>query len=63
MFETILIILACVFVVEGFMPFIAPKMWQNKMLEMAKLSEGQIRTFGMGLIIAGVVILGVSSLI
>lgn len=62
MWSDLLIVLACVFVIEGIMPFLAPTLWRNKMQEIAKLSEGQIRTFGIGLIIMGVLILGIYSL-
>lgn len=47
--------LCLVLVVEGLMPFLAPRMWRETMLKVAQLTDGQLRTIGLLSIIAGLV--------
>jgi uncharacterized protein YjeT (DUF2065 family) len=47
--------LCLVLVVEGLMPFLAPRMWRETMLKVAQLTDGQLRTIGLLSIVAGLV--------
>jgi uncharacterized protein len=45
--------LALVLVIEGLFPFISPGGWRRLFSQVMQLSDGQIRFFGLGSIIAG----------
>ncbi len=49
----ILAALCLVLVIEGLMPFLAPKAWRETMLKAAKFSDGQLRTVGLAAIVLG----------
>jgi uncharacterized protein YjeT (DUF2065 family) len=44
-------------VLEGLIPFASPSGWRNALANLAKLNDGQLRTFGLGIIIIGLVLL------
>jgi uncharacterized protein len=49
--------LALVLIIEGLLPFISPKGWRGVFEKVLKLSDGQIRFYGLASIIAGLVLL------
>ncbi|MDP3356589.1 MAG: DUF2065 family protein [Polaromonas sp.] len=50
---TIWLALACVLVTEGLLPFFSPAGWRRMFEQILRLSDGQIRFFGLGSILAG----------
>ena len=59
---TLLMAIALMLVVEGLLPFLAPKVWRETFLRLMQLSDGQIRFFGLTSMIVGLVLLFVSKL-
>lgn len=53
----ILTALALVLVIEGLLPFISPGRYRQMVAQIVRLGDNQLRTFGLGTIIAGVVLL------
>jgi uncharacterized protein YjeT (DUF2065 family) len=49
--------LALVLVIEGLLPFLAPRVWRDTMRRMAELTDGQLRFIGLGSMVAGVALL------
>jgi len=45
--------LCLVLVIEGLMPFIAPRVWRETMRKAMELSDGQLRTVGLISILLG----------
>ena len=45
--------LCLVLVIEGLLPFIAPKLWRDTMRRVAEFSDGQLRMIGLFAILAG----------
>lgn len=50
---TIWLALACVLVIEGLLPFLSPSGWRRMFEQVLKMSDGQIRFFGLCSILAG----------
>jgi hypothetical protein len=44
-------------VIEGLMPFANPAGWRRSLAFIARLSDGQLRAFGLAIIIVGLVLL------
>ena len=57
---TLLMALALMLVVEGLLPFLAPKVWRETFLRLMQLSDGQIRFFGLTSMIIGLLLLFLS---
>lgn len=57
MWPTLLTAFALMLVLEGLMPFIAPKAWRETFRRITELSNGQIRFLGLSSILAGIVLL------
>jgi uncharacterized protein YjeT (DUF2065 family) len=57
MVTTLLMALALMLVIEGLLPFLAPKLWRETFLRLMQLSDGQIRFFGLTSMIGGLVLL------
>jgi uncharacterized protein YjeT (DUF2065 family) len=57
MATTLLMALALMLVIEGLLPFLAPKVWRETFLRLMQLSDGQIRFFGLTSMIAGLALL------
>jgi uncharacterized protein len=49
----ILAALCLVLVVEGLMPFLAPKAWRETVTKVAQFSDGQLRMVGLICIVVG----------
>ena len=54
---SLLVALGLFFVLEGLMPFIAPSRWRQTFLQIAQLSDGQIRFFGLAAMLFGILLL------
>lgn len=50
-------VLALVLVIEGILPFAAPRLWRRMVQELAGQEEGKIRLWGLSLMLAGVLFL------
>ena len=57
---TLLMAIALMLVVEGLLPFLAPKVWRETFLRLMQLSDGQIRFFGLTSMIIGLLLLFLS---
>jgi len=60
MATTLLMALALMLVIEGLLPFLAPKVWRETFQRLMQLSDGQIRFFGLTSMIVGLLLLLVS---
>jgi uncharacterized protein len=48
--------LGLVLIIEGLLPFVSPKGWRGMFEQLLKLSNGQIRFYGLASIAVGVVL-------
>ena len=60
MATTLLMALALMLVIEGLLPFLAPKLWRETFQRLMQLSDGQIRFFGLTSMLAGLILLFIS---
>jgi hypothetical protein len=44
-------------IIEGLFPFAVPQAWRRGLAALAGLDDGQLRTFGLGVVIAGLALL------
>lgn len=51
------IAICLVFVIEGLLPFIAPKLWRKSMLQLANFDDKSLRIVGFISMVAGTVVL------
>ena len=58
---TLWVALALVLVIEGLLPFLSPGSWRRMFEQILKLSDGQIRFYGLGSIAVGLVLWWLSS--
>ncbi len=49
--------LALVLVLEGLLPLGAPALWRRRFEQLLHLSDGQLRFFGLGSVLAGLLLL------
>ena len=49
--------LALVLVIEGVLPFAAPRLWRSTFLRLTRLSDGQLRFVGLAAIAVGLIAL------
>ena len=49
--------IALMFVIEGILPFVAPRLWRETFRKALELSDGQLRFFGLASMVAGLAIL------
>lgn len=54
---SLLVALGLFFVLEGLIPFLAPSRWRATFLQIAQLSDGQIRFFGLVAMLFGILLL------
>ena len=52
-----LVALALVLVIEGILPFLAPRAWRETMSRIGQLTDGQLRFIGLGSMVAGLLLL------
>ena len=55
--NTLLLALALMLVIEGLLPFVAPKIWRETFRRVIELSDGQIRFIGLTSLLIGVVLM------
>jgi len=46
-------------VLEGILPFVAPRVWRETFRKMTEMTDGQIRFVGMASMVAGLIMLAV----
>lgn len=57
MSNTLLVAFALMLVLEGLLPFVAPKIWRETFARLVQFSDGQIRFIGLTSMIVGLVFL------
>lgn len=55
--DTLWLALALVLVIEGLFPFISPAQWRRTFAQLLQMSDGQIRTFAVISISAGLLLI------
>ena len=53
--DSLLAAIALVFVLEGFLPLVAPRLWRETFTRMLALSDGQLRFIGLAAVLVGLV--------
>ena len=56
MLDTLLTALGLMLILEGLLPMISPRKWLSLFEQMLQLQEGQIRFFGMLMVVFGLVV-------
>ncbi|MEO5701041.1 MAG: DUF2065 family protein [Casimicrobiaceae bacterium] len=59
--DTLLAAFALVFVLEGFLPLVAPRLWRETFQRMLALSDGQLRFVGLAAVLVGVIALNLAT--
>lgn len=59
MLNILLLAFALMLVLEGLLPFIAPRLWRETFRRVTEMSDGQIRFIGLSSMLIGVVLLTV----
>jgi len=59
MLNVLLLAFALMLVIEGLLPFLAPRVWRETFRRVTELSDGQIRFIGLSSMLVGVVLLTV----
>jgi uncharacterized protein YjeT (DUF2065 family) len=59
MTDTLFVAFALTLVIEGVLPFIAPKVWRDTFRRLILFTDGQIRFVGLASMLAGIVLLTV----
>jgi uncharacterized protein YjeT (DUF2065 family) len=57
MLNLLLLAFALMLVIEGLLPFLAPRIWRETFRRVTELSDGQIRFIGLSSMMVGVVLL------
>lgn len=57
--STLLLAFALMLVIEGLMPFLAPKVWREGFRRVTELADGQLRFLGLVSMLAGLVLLAI----
>ncbi|MBY0438492.1 MAG: DUF2065 domain-containing protein [Burkholderiales bacterium] len=55
--SALLLALALMLVLEGVLPFLAPRLWRETFARLVALSDGQLRFVGLASMLAGVTLL------
>lgn len=53
--DSLWVALAMLLIIEGILPFLAPRLWRNTFRKIIELSDGQLRFVGLLSIAAGLV--------
>jgi uncharacterized protein YjeT (DUF2065 family) len=59
MLNILLLAFALMLVIEGLLPFLAPRVWRDTFRRVTELTDGQIRFIGLSSMLVGVVLLTV----
>jgi uncharacterized protein YjeT (DUF2065 family) len=54
--DALLLALGLMLILEGLMPMLSPRRWRSLFEQMLQLQEGQIRFFGLILVVLGLVV-------
>ncbi|MBI3148731.1 MAG: DUF2065 domain-containing protein [Betaproteobacteria bacterium] len=57
MSECLVFAFALVLILEGVLPFVAPRMWRTTFRRLAEMQDGQVRFLGLLSLAAGVLVL------
>ncbi|WIM06431.1 MAG: DUF2065 domain-containing protein [Candidatus Nitricoxidivorans perseverans] len=57
--STLLLAFALMLVIEGILPFAAPKVWRETFRRVTEMSDGQVRFIGLTSILIGLALLAV----
>ena len=57
MLSTLLLALALMLVLEGMLPFLAPRIWRDAFRRLTEMSDGQLRFLGISSMLVGVILL------
>lgn len=57
--SALLLAFALMLVIEGLMPFMAPRIWRNTFRRVTEMSDGQIRFIGLTSMLIGLVLMAV----
>lgn len=57
--KTLLLAFALMLVIEGILPFVAPKIWRDTFRRVTELADGQLRFIGLSSVLVGVILLTV----
>lgn len=57
MLTPLLLAFALMLIIEGLLPFFAPRLWREGFRRVTELSDGQIRFLGLSSLLAGVFLL------
>jgi hypothetical protein len=57
MLKTLLLAFALMLLIEGMLPFLAPRVWRETFRHISELGEGQIRFIGLSSIVLGLILL------
>ena len=57
MTSSLLVAFALMLVIEGLLPFIAPRVWRETFRRVTELTDGQIRFIGLSSMLAGLAML------
>lgn len=57
MIKTLLLAFALMLLIEGMLPFLAPRVWRETFRRITELTEGQIRFLGLSSIVLGLILL------
>jgi uncharacterized protein YjeT (DUF2065 family) len=57
MLNVLLLAFALMLVIEGLLPFLAPRVWREAFRRVTEMSDGQIRFIGLSSMLVGVVLL------
>ena len=56
MLDTLLLALGLMLILEGLMPMVSPLNWRRLFEQLLQLEDGQIRFFGMAMVIIGLLL-------
>jgi uncharacterized protein YjeT (DUF2065 family) len=56
-FGSLAVAIALVLIIEGIIPFLSPSVWRDIFERLVKMSDGQIRFFGLSSMLVGLIIL------
>ncbi len=54
---SLVVAIALVLIIEGIVPFLRPSLWRDTFERLVKMSDGQIRFFGLFSMLLGLIIL------
>jgi uncharacterized protein YjeT (DUF2065 family) len=57
MWDTFLMAIALMLVLEGILPFVSPNAWRETFQKLLQLEDGQIRFIGLSAMLVGLIIL------